>query len=140
MPIIPADQAKPAYDVVIVGSGAAGGSRPTRSRSRLQCVMLEAGRNYDVVSETPMFNTFDQAPLLGEPTHQKPFGFYDATVGGGWEVPGEPYTNAPGTKLREDSPGGGRECWADAPTTGAHLAPQRTMTSNPARNGLGALV
>ena len=30
---------------------------------------------------------------MGEATPDKPFGFYDATVGGGWEVPGEPYTN-----------------------------------------------
>jgi choline dehydrogenase-like flavoprotein len=103
MPVISADQAKPEYDVVIVGSGAAGGqSAYTLTLNGFKCVMLEAGRNYDVVSETPMFNTFDQAPLLGEPTHQKPFGFYDATIGGGWEVPGEPYTNAPGTRPREE--------------------------------------
>jgi choline dehydrogenase-like flavoprotein len=102
MPIIPADKAKPEYDVVIVGSGAAGSqSAYTLTLNGLKCVMLEAGRSYDVVSETPMFNTFNQAPLLGEPTPQKPFGFYDATVGGGWEVPGEPYTNAPSSKPNE---------------------------------------
>ena len=27
----------------------------------------------------------------------KPWGYFDATTVGGWEVPGEPYTNAPGS-------------------------------------------
>jgi choline dehydrogenase-like flavoprotein len=54
-------------------------------------LMLEAGRKYDPVSETPMFHTPDLAPLRGEGTVDKPFGFYDATIDGGWQVPGEPY-------------------------------------------------
>jgi choline dehydrogenase-like flavoprotein len=45
-----------------------------------------------------MFNTNAQAPLRGAPTPDKPFGFYDATAGGGWEVPGEPYTVARGSE------------------------------------------
>ena len=94
MPMISADQAKSEYDVVIVGSGAAGGqSAFTLTLGGLKCVMLEAGRSYDPLTETPMFNRNDQAPLRGDSTPDKPFGFYDATVGGGWEVPGEPYTN-----------------------------------------------
>jgi choline dehydrogenase-like flavoprotein len=32
--------------------------------------------------------------LRGEPTPEKPFGYYDATIDGGWKVPHEPYTNA----------------------------------------------
>ena len=94
MGLITADQAKAEYDVVIIGSGAAGGqSAYTLTLGGLKCVMLEAGRSYDFVSETPMFNTNNQAPLMNVPTPDKPFGFYDATVGGGWEVPGEPYTS-----------------------------------------------
>src|SRR3954470_19558779 len=94
MPHIPADKAKPEYDVVIVGSGAAGGqSAYTLTLAGLKCLMLEAGRNYNPLTETPMFNTPAQAPLQGEATADKPFGFHDATVGGGWEVPGEPYTS-----------------------------------------------
>ncbi|RYD65217.1 MAG: GMC family oxidoreductase, partial [Verrucomicrobiaceae bacterium] len=59
------------------------------------CVMLEAGRNYVPETETPMFNRADQAPLGGSSTPDKQFfGFYDSTIDGGWEVPGEPYTQA----------------------------------------------
>jgi choline dehydrogenase-like flavoprotein len=47
-----------------------------------------------------MFKLPREAPLRGAGYREKPFGFYDATVDGGWEVPGEPYTNAPGTDFR----------------------------------------
>jgi choline dehydrogenase-like flavoprotein len=53
--------------------------------------MLEAGRNYDPLTETPMLYTHSQAPLRGAGTMDKPFGFYDATINGGWRVPNEPY-------------------------------------------------
>src|SRR4029077_9879645 len=39
----------------------------------------------------PMFNLPRQAPLRDAATPDKPFGFYDATVNGGWTVPREPY-------------------------------------------------
>jgi choline dehydrogenase-like flavoprotein len=94
MAIIAADKARDEYDVVIVGSGAGGGQAAyTLTLAGLKCCMLEAGRSYDVVNETAMFHTPAMAPLMGNATPDKPFGFYDATVGGGWEVPGEPYTN-----------------------------------------------
>ena len=41
-----------------------------------------------------MFQTNAEAPLRGAGTPDKPFGFYDATIDGGWQVPGEPYTSA----------------------------------------------
>ena len=56
--------------------------------------MLEAGRNYVPEHETPMFQTSDQAPLRGASTPEKAFGFYDATIDGGWTVPGEPYVQS----------------------------------------------
>jgi choline dehydrogenase-like flavoprotein len=81
-----------AYDVIVVGSGAAGGqSAYTLSMEGAKVLMLEAGRNYLPEAETPMFQTPDQAPLRGGATADKKFGFYDATVDGGWTVPGEPY-------------------------------------------------
>jgi choline dehydrogenase-like flavoprotein len=87
------------YDVVIVGSGAGGGMAAYElTRRGLKVLMLEAGRNYDPATETPMFNRPDQAPLRDSPTPDKPFGYYDATVGGGWDVPGEPYTIAEGSE------------------------------------------
>jgi choline dehydrogenase-like flavoprotein len=83
------------YDVIVVGSGAAGGQAAyTLTMDGARVLMIEAGRNYDPVAETPMFQTNDAAPLRGAITPDKGFGFYDATVGGGWTVPGEPYTNA----------------------------------------------
>ena len=87
-----ANSLKRSYDVVVVGSGAAGGqSAYTLSMDGAKVLMLEAGRKYSPEAETAMFQTPDQAPLGGVGTPDKPFGFYDATVDGGWQVPGEPY-------------------------------------------------
>src|SRR4051794_26717883 len=95
MAIIKAEQAQPEYDVLIVGSGAGGGQAAyTLTLAGMKVAMLEAGRNYEPERETPMFNRPDQAPLGGTATPEKPFGFYDATIDGGWMVPGEPYTQA----------------------------------------------
>jgi choline dehydrogenase-like flavoprotein len=92
----------PTYDVIVVGSGAAGGQAAyTLTMDGARVLMIEAGRNYDPRSETPMFQTPDMAPLRGAPTPDKPFGFFDATVGGGWSVPGEPYTNASSEEGRQ---------------------------------------
>ncbi len=92
MPLITSSKTKPDYDVIIVGSGAAGGqSAYVLAMAGARVLMLEAGRNYDPVTETPMLNTPAQAPLRGASTPDKPFGFYDATVNGGWTVPNEPY-------------------------------------------------
>src|SRR5882672_7237047 len=95
MPFVSARTQKRSYDVIVVGSGAAGGqSAYTLCMDGAKVLMLEAGRKYDPTLETPMFQTPDAAPLAGAGTPEKPFGFYDATVDGGWEVPGEPYVRA----------------------------------------------
>ena len=86
------------YDVIVVGSGAAGAmSAFILAVHGVRVLMLEAGRDYDPVTETPMFHLPKDAPLRGGGTPEKPFGFYDATVDGGWRVPGEPYSSADGT-------------------------------------------
>jgi choline dehydrogenase-like flavoprotein len=96
MPFITASAAEDReFDVIVVGSGAAGGQTAyTLALEGVQVLMLEAGRRYSFASETPMFRTPFMAPLRGEGTPDKPFGFYDATIDGGWNVPGEPYTSA----------------------------------------------
>ncbi len=82
------------YDVIVVGSGAAGGQAAyTLTMAGARVLMLEAGRNYVPERETPMFQTRGEAPLRAASTPEKPFGFHDATVDGGWQVPGEPYVN-----------------------------------------------
>ena len=95
MPLITSSKTQPTYDVIVIGSGAAGGQTAyTCAMEGAKVLMLEAGRNYDPVSETPMFQHNGMAPLRGTSTPDKPFGFHDATIDGGWQVPGEPYTSA----------------------------------------------
>jgi choline dehydrogenase-like flavoprotein len=94
MPFVTAENQKNDYDVIVVGSGAGGGqSAYTLCMEGAKVLMLEAGRNY-AAAESSMFRTPDLAPLGGVGTPEKPFGFYDATVDGGWSVPGEPYVRA----------------------------------------------
>jgi choline dehydrogenase-like flavoprotein len=89
------------WDVIVVGSGAGGGmSAYVLTKAGLRVLILEAGRAYDPAKETPMFETSDRAPLHNAATPDKPFGFFDAGVGGGWEIPGEPYTSAEGSQFR----------------------------------------
>jgi choline dehydrogenase-like flavoprotein len=96
MSFISAAQAdKNSYDVIVVGSGAAGGQTAyTLAMEGARVLMLEAGRHYEPATETPMMQTNADAPLRGTGTPEKPFGFWDATIDGGWQVPGEPYMNA----------------------------------------------
>src|SRR4051812_30086025 len=90
-----AEADKNTYDVIVVGSGAAGGQTAyTLTMEGVRVLMLEAGRRYQPPTETPMMQNNAQAPLRGAGTPEKPFGFWDATVDGGWDVPGEPYTSA----------------------------------------------
>src|SRR5437867_3916635 len=87
------------YDAVIVGSGAGGGMAAyVLTRAGAKCLMLEAGRWYDTAKESKMMEWNYNAPHRGASTPDKPFGYFDATVDGGWQVRGEPYTPAPGNE------------------------------------------
>lgn len=95
MPLLTSRKTQPQYDVIVVGSGAGGGQTAyTLAMEGAKVLMLEAGRSYDPASETPMFQLPHQAPLNGAKTTDKWGGFYDSTLDGGWQVPGEPYTSA----------------------------------------------
>ncbi|GAA0735134.1 GMC family oxidoreductase [Sphingomonas japonica] len=94
------DPAQVTADVIIVGSGAAGGMAAySLTKAGLRCLMLEAGRDYDPQAEVNMYAPESDAPLRGSGTPDKPFGYFDATVDGGWEVEGEPYTMQEGTQF-----------------------------------------
>ena len=83
------------HKVLVIGSGAGGAMAAyTLAKAGHKVLMLEAGRDYDPKTETPMFKRNGDAPLMAAGNKDKNFGFYDATVDGGWQVPNEPYTSA----------------------------------------------
>lgn len=95
MPVISTNKLRASYDVVIVGSGAGGGQTAyTLTMEGVKVLVLEAGRSFDVQSEAAMFQLPNQAPLRGVPTPDKQYGFHDCSIESGWEIPGEPYTQA----------------------------------------------
>jgi len=93
---------KNSYDVIVVGSGAGGGQTAyTLTMEGVRVLMLEAGRRYQPATETPMMQNNAEAPLRGSGTPEKPFGFWDATIDGGWNVPGETYSSASDDQARQ---------------------------------------
>jgi choline dehydrogenase-like flavoprotein len=104
-----------AHDAVIIGSGAGGAMAAwVLTKAGAKVLILEAGRDYDP-KDAPMLNLQKDAPLRGTGTKDKAFGYYDATVDGGWEIPDEPYTTAEGSEFmwwRSRMLGGRTNHWA----------------------------
>jgi choline dehydrogenase-like flavoprotein len=88
------------YDVVIVGSGAGGGMAAYMlSKAGLKICLLEAGPMYDPAKNVTQLKNPWESPRRGASTKYRPFGDFDAAYWG-WEIDGEPYTQAEGTQWR----------------------------------------
>jgi len=97
-PRAPSPQSR-VYDVCIVGSGAGGGMAAyALTKAGADVVVLEAGGPWDNAKDSAMLTWPYESPRRGKSTKERPFGEFDACIGG-WEIPGEPYTRAPGTEF-----------------------------------------
>jgi choline dehydrogenase-like flavoprotein len=86
------------YDVVIVGSGAGGGMAAyVLANAGLSVALMEAGPSYDPAKNITQLKWSYESPRRGASTKFRPFGDFDASYWG-WEIDGEPYTQAEGTK------------------------------------------
>ena len=93
-------QQRPVYDVCIVGSGAGGGMAAyILTSAGANVVMLEAGPAwYASRGDSNMLLPAHASPRRGASTKTRPFGEFDA-CDGGFNIEGEPYTRAPGTRF-----------------------------------------
>lgn len=88
------------YDVIIVGSGAGGGTVAYNlTKAGAKCLMLEAGGWYDAAKDSKWLEWQYSAPYHGGGNFENPVDYFTAVVGG-WQVPGEPYLSAEGSDWR----------------------------------------
>ncbi len=87
------------WDVVIVGSGAGGGMAAYElTKAGARVLLLEAGGPWDNTTDSAMFTQPWETDRRGGSSPERPFGEHDANIGG-WNVPGEPFTTAPGSRF-----------------------------------------
>jgi choline dehydrogenase-like flavoprotein len=87
------------YDVCVIGSGAGGGMAAyTLTKAGARVALLEAGQMWDPVKDGAMLKWPYDSPRRGASTRERPFGEFDGCIGG-WQIDGEPYTMALGTKF-----------------------------------------
>ena len=90
------------YDVCVIGSGAAGGtSAKILTEGRLSVAMLEAGPPLDPAKDFKEHVWPYQLPHRGAGVGGKATLDFSEFLApnGSWEIPGEPYTNAPGSRF-----------------------------------------
>src|SRR3982750_3348844 len=68
------------------------------TRAGANVVMLEAGPSFFASRDSKMLMPAYASPRRGASTKTRPFGEFDA-CDGGWEIEGEPYTVAQGTRF-----------------------------------------
>ena len=124
------------YDVIVVGSGAAGGqSGYTLAMEGARVLMLEAGRKYVPESETPMFHRPARRRFAAR---RRPTSHSDSPTDGRrrWQVPGDP-TSTPQTTMQGDRLVGAA-CWAGGQFTGRYSFRNGPYDFKPrSRDGLG---
>ncbi len=97
----------PKYDVVVIGSGAGGGTAVhVLTAKGIQCALLEAGPMLEPAKEYKEHKwPYEYGHRGAEEGGKsyfgegKPFGFF-STTSGGWQLEGEPYTVAPGSQFQ----------------------------------------
>ena len=68
------------------------------TKAGAKVLLLEAGGMWDNTKDSSMLTQPWETPRRGASTPDRPFGEHDACIGG-WNIPGEPFTTAPGTRF-----------------------------------------